>query len=96
MKIEPTGTSSPAARVTAQNPKPATTPASSSSDAVKLSADLRFADVALRAAAMAGDVRPEAVARAIELLNSGELGSDMERLADRIIDSLLESRDHQT
>jgi hypothetical protein len=97
MKIEPTGTSSPSVtRTSAQTPKPASSPASASSDAVSLSADLRFADVALRAAAMAGDVRPEAVAHAIELMNNRELGNDMERLADRIIDSLLESRDDQT
>ena len=63
---------------------------------MSLSRDLHLADVALRAAAMAGDVRPEAVAHAIELFNQGRIGSDLEQLADRIIDSLTESRDDET
>lgn len=61
--------------------------------AVSLSSDLRLADEAVRAAALAGEVRPEAVARARALLASGELGGDLERLADRLIESLIESRD---
>ena len=62
-----------------------------SKDAVSLSSDLRLADEAVRAAALAGDVRPEAVARARALLASGDLGSDLTRLADRLIESLTES-----
>ena len=58
-----------------------------------LSSDLRLADEAVRAAALARDVRPEAVARARALLASGELGRDLERLADRLIECLIESRD---
>jgi hypothetical protein len=66
------------------------------SDAVKLSDALKLADDAVRAAAISGDVRPEAVARARQLMESGQLGSNPDVLADRIIDSLLESRDTRT
>lgn len=62
-------------------------------DAVSLSSDLKLANEAVRAAAMAGDVRPEAVARALALVASGELSRDLEGLADRIIDALVESHD---
>src|SRR5262245_1407530 len=62
-------------------------------DAVSLSSDLRLADEAVRAAALAGDVRPEAVARARALLASGELGADLSRLANRLIESLTESHE---
>ena len=72
--------------------KHAVTPVKSE-DAVSLSSDLRLANEAVRAAALAGDVRPEAVAKALALMASGELGADVERLADRIIESLTESRD---
>jgi anti-sigma28 factor (negative regulator of flagellin synthesis) len=41
-------------------------------------------------------VRPEAVAKARALLQSGQLGSDPEKLADHIIDALLKSRDTRT
>jgi anti-sigma28 factor (negative regulator of flagellin synthesis) len=61
---------------------------SDSSDSVRLSGDLRLADAAVRLAAVAGDVRPEAVARARALLESGKLGDDPERLADRLIDTI--------
>ena len=64
-----------------------------SEDAVSLSGDLRLANEAVRAAAMAGDVRPEAVAKAMRLIADGHLGADLERLADRIIDSLAEAHD---
>ena len=75
-------------------PVPASAPApapKAGHDAVRLSGDLQLAEVAMRAAAMAGDVRPRAVARAIELFISGNVGVDLDRLADRIIDSLTES-----
>jgi hypothetical protein len=61
-----------------------------SKDLVGLSSDLRLADEAVRAVALAGAVRPEAVARARALLTSGELAGDLERLADRLIESLIE------
>lgn len=61
-------------------------------DAVELSPDIILADQAVRLAANAGDVRPEAVNRARQLLETGSVGTDLERLADRIIDSLIEHR----
>lgn len=73
-------------------PKPADVPA----DAVSLSDALKLADDAVRAAAFSGDVRPEAVARARQLLESGQLGANPDAIAERIIDSLLESRDFRT
>ena len=63
------------------------------SDGVSLSKDLHLASEAIRAAAVTADVRQDQVARARALLESGELGSDLDRLADRIIDSLIESHD---
>jgi hypothetical protein len=98
MKIEPTGTPSTnsVTRTSAESPRPAAAPVSQGSDAVRLSGDLRLAEVALTAAAMAGDVRPDAVAHAIALYTNGQLGADLEQLADRIIESLTESRDEQT
>ena len=51
-------------------------PQVSSNDAVRLSSDLQLVDVAVRAAALAGDVRPEAVARARALLDSGQLSKE--------------------
>jgi len=67
--------------------------ASAQGDAVKLSDDLRLAEEAVRAAAVSDDVRPEAVAKARALISRGEVGTDLERLADRLIDSLLDSHD---
>ena len=96
MKIEPVGTptTTSTTRTATTSAKPTSgSAATPQADAVHLSKDLNIADVALRAAAMAGDVRPEAVAHAMELFNSGKVGNDLERLADRIIDSLTESRD---
>lgn len=60
----------------------------SGSDAVQLSDEVRLADEAVKAASLSGDVRPDAVARARALLEQGQLGADLGRLADRIIDSL--------
>ena len=99
MKVEPTGTPSttPVTQTAAEARRPAhLPPPTQGSDAVSLSSNLQLADVALRAAAMAGDVRPEAVAHAIELFNQGRIGSDLEQLADRIIDSLTASRVDET
>jgi anti-sigma28 factor (negative regulator of flagellin synthesis) len=55
---------------------------------VQLSDDVRLADEAVKAASEVPDVRPDAVARARALLEQGQLGADLGRLADRIIDSL--------
>lgn len=100
MKIEdPRSPVTPSAQpVTTEAIRPSTPskPGPVGSDVVRLSGDLQMVDIAVRAAAMAGDVRPEAVASARELLQSGQLGQDLNRLADRIIDSLSEGHDDRT
>src|SRR5690606_31660631 len=97
MKVEPRAESSrdvaPLGRDSLRTPPAA---GESPADAVNLSHLARVADEAVRAAAMSGDVRPAAVARATQLMLSGALDSNFEALADRIIDSLLESRDDRT
>jgi flagellar biosynthesis anti-sigma factor FlgM len=81
-------------KVTNESSAPAKKPAApASGDAVRLSGDLRLADEAVRAAAVTDDVRPEAVAKARALVARGEVGNDLERLADKLIDSLLDSHD---
>ncbi|MFO7302616.1 MAG: flagellar biosynthesis anti-sigma factor FlgM [Acidobacteriota bacterium] len=101
MKVDPRTESTrsvpdvPPTRPTAGKP-PSGRPVPPPGDAVNLSGALRLADEAVRAAALSGDVRPHAVDRARQLLATGELGSDPEALADRIIDSLLETRDPGT
>ena len=70
-------------------PKP---PEKKAQDDVTLSSELRLADQAVRAAAITGDVRPQAVERARQLLQQGSLASDVEVLAERIIDSLIQAR----
>jgi len=59
-------------------------------DQVKLSSTGQLAAAAAQAANDAPEVRPEAVARGKALLESGKLGSDPARLADKMIDSLLD------
>ena len=49
------------------------------SDQVNLSPDVQLANAAVQAAANATDIRPAEVARAKELLNSGQLGTDLSR-----------------
>jgi hypothetical protein len=70
-------------------PKP---PEKKAEDGVTLSGDMKVADQAVRAAAISGDVRPDAVARARRLLQSGSLMAETEALAERIIDSLVQAR----
>jgi hypothetical protein len=74
-------------------PKP---PEKKAEDGVTLSGELRLADAAVRAAAITGDVRPQAIERARQLLQSGRLASDVEGLAERIIDSLIQARADRT
>lgn len=62
-------------------------------DAVTLSRDLRLAKDAVAAAAVSPEIRPDATARAREALANGSLDANVERLADALIDSLLESHD---
>jgi flagellar biosynthesis anti-sigma factor FlgM len=69
---------------TSGTPAPAT-------DQVRVSSDAKLASAAISAVESAPDVRPEAVARGKALLDSGRLGTDAERLADKMIDRGLES-----
>ena len=85
--VRPTAATTSESTRLAPEPKKAKTP-----DTVSLSGELRLADEAVRAAALSGDVRPKAIARARALLQSGSLGSDTTALADKIIDSLIETR----
>lgn len=59
-------------------------------DRVEVSADAQLVAGAVQAAHDAPSVRPEAVERGRRLLESGSLGQDAVRLADRMIDSLLQ------
>jgi flagellar biosynthesis anti-sigma factor FlgM len=59
------------------------------SDRVELSTDAKLMDSAVRAVAAAPEVRQDIVERARQKLAAGELGKDVERLADRMIDHLL-------
>jgi flagellar biosynthesis anti-sigma factor FlgM len=58
-------------------------------DRVDVSSDAQLVAAAIRAAEDAPAIRPDAVERARRALENGTLGSDTDRLADRIIDSLL-------
>lgn len=96
MKVDARAESSrEVAPLAVESTRPSAKLPSVSSDAVKLSGQLKLADEAVRAAAISGDVRPEAVARARQLVESGQLDTNLISLADRIIDSLLESRDNR-
>src|SRR5262245_35398432 len=63
--------------------------AESRGDRVQLSDDARLADNAVRAASSAPEVRQDVVDRVRAKLESGELGKDLFRLADKMIDNLL-------
>jgi flagellar biosynthesis anti-sigma factor FlgM len=59
-------------------------------DRVELSQDAQFAANAVRAAQDAPAVRQDVVERARQKLMAGEIGQDPLKLADRLIDHLLE------
>ena len=61
----------------------------STGDRVEVSSDAQLVANAIRTAEEAPDLRPEAVERGRRALESGTLGADANRLADRILDSLL-------
>lgn len=97
MKVDPRAEAARDVRpVTADETRVPPKPVEKPADAVSLSSAAKLADEAVRAAAISGDVRPYAVERARQLLESGEIGLNFASLADRIIDSLLESRDDRT
>ena len=93
MKVNPRATASDdVTKLTERRSQLAEPLVSRTPDAVRLSGDLKLADEAVRAASVSTDVRPDAVARARALLQSGELDRDLADLADRMIDSLLDIR----
>lgn len=97
MKVDPRSESSREVQpVTAEQTRVTPKPTEGRNDAVTLSNALKVADEAVRAAAISGDVRPQAVEQARQLMLADELGVNLGSLADRIIDSLLESRDDFT
>ena len=58
-------------------------------DRVQVSSDARLAEQAVRAAHDAPDIRADKVEQAKQKLAAGQVGNDVNRLADRLIDSLL-------
>ena len=57
-------------------------------DRVEVSNDARLVSTALREASRAPNIRPEVVERAKAKLVAGEVGNDVYRLADKMIDAL--------
>jgi flagellar biosynthesis anti-sigma factor FlgM len=75
---------------TAERPGgPAPAPRVAGGDRVEVSTDAQLVSAAVQAAQDAPAVRPEAVERGRRALENGTLGADAERLAQRIVDSLL-------
>lgn len=64
--------------------------ADTGSDSVELSSDAQLADSAVRAANNAPAVRQDVVDRARQKLAAGQVGQDVNSLADHLIDHLLE------
>lgn len=65
----------------------------SSGDAVTVSNDVHLAQKAIDTASQSfGGVRPDAVARGKALLASGELGADAHKLADTLIQRLIDGQ----
>jgi len=60
-------------------------------DRVEVSGDAALAAAARRAADQAPNIRQDLVERMRAKLEAGEIGNDHERLADRLIDHLLDS-----
>ncbi len=63
--------------------------ATAQGDRVELSRDAQLMDSAVKAVSSSPEIRQDVVERARQKLMSGELGRDVEHLADRIIDHLL-------
>jgi flagellar biosynthesis anti-sigma factor FlgM len=66
------------------------TPSERAGDRVEVSAEMRLVNAAREAVLALPDVRPEAVERGRRALELGTLGADADRLADRMIASLLD------
>ena len=58
-------------------------------DRVEVSNDARLVSSALREASKSPNIRQDVVARAKAKLEAGQVGNDVHRLADRMIDSLM-------
>lgn len=61
----------------------------SQGDRVRLSSDAKLLGSAVKAASQSPDIRPDVVERARQKLAAGEVGRDVVKLADRMIDSFL-------
>ena len=59
------------------------------SDRVEVSKDAQLVTTAIKAAQDAPAIRQDAVDRAREALQKGEVGNDSQKLADKLIDTLL-------
>jgi len=64
-------------------------PAAATGDRVEVSADAQVLASALNAAEKTPAIRTDVVERARQKLNAGEIGQDSGKLADRLIDDLL-------
>lgn len=64
--------------------------AASRADHVHVSGTSQLAAAAAAAALEASDIRPDAVARGKALLASGDLGKDPARLADALLDAVID------
>ena len=58
-------------------------------DSVAVSSDAALASSAVKAANESPDIRPDVVERMKQLRDSGELGRDVGKLADSLIDAML-------
>jgi flagellar biosynthesis anti-sigma factor FlgM len=65
-------------------------PAASGTDTVELSSDAKLLASALKASSEPSAVRTDVVEAMKQKLAAGEIGNDSGRLADRILDDLLE------
>ncbi len=65
-------------------------PGAPGGDRVELSSDVQLVTQAVKAADSSPAIRQDAVERARQKLMAGQVGSDPMRLADRLIDHLLE------
>lgn len=64
-------------------------PSAGTTDRINVSSDARLLNHAVRAAHDAPEIRMDLVDRARQLLASGQLGADVDRLADKMIDHMM-------
>ena len=63
--------------------------AGAKTDRLEVSKDAQLVSTALKTASGTPDIRPEAVDRAKKALAAGQVGTDSQALADKMLDSLL-------